>query len=449
MVHTMTIPQSEAGSVSSEWQVFRTILTPELLNELQPHAPQCVYTPWVVTWLLVYQRLHGNASLSAAVDHFLTQFPAHARPDCAWCRDHMVSANPGAYSAARSDLEGRVVEVAAQRVFGTLVRAYPPSWRDRRAFILDGTTLALAPTKELTRTFPPASNQHGRSHWPVMHLVVAHELASGLAAAPQYGAMYGPNAVGEVDLAVRLLGALPDRSVLLADRNFGVFGFVHGATGAGHDVVVRLTESRFRALVKKGTWVDEGRWSLIWEPSPADRKTHTQLPPDATVRGWVHEVRVRPDLTLWLLSTVDATGAELATLYGQRARVETDIRDLKVALKLDQLRGQSESMVVKELWAARVAYNLTTQVRRLAAARIGVEPRRLSFAGVWSLVRAFVPMLHVDQTEAQRQAVFEQLLRACGQRKLPTRKPGRSYPREVIARRRKFPERKRVKPPTT
>jgi hypothetical protein len=256
---------------------------------------------------------------------------------------------------------------------------------------------------------------------------------------------------------VRLLETLPARSILLADRNFGVFGFAHAATDAGHDVVVRLTdaghdvvvrltEARFRALVKKGTPVESGRWSLTWKPSAHDRKTHTQLPADAAVRGWLHEVRVRKDLTLWLFSTVEGTGAELAQLYGQRADVETDIRNLKVALQLDQMHGQDESMVIKELWAALVTYNLTTQVRRLAAEHLGVAPRRLSFAGVLSLVRGFLSGLHADLTQAEYQKRFEQLMRAAGQRKLPKRKPGRSYPREVIPRRRKFPERKRVNP---
>ena len=430
----------------SEWQVFRTVLAPKVLNDLHPPPPQTAYTPWVVTWLLVYQRLHKNGTLNDAVSHYLLEFPADARPDCKRCREQKLSANTGTYSAARTNLPDRVMEVAAERVFDTLVGAYPPSWHDRRAFILDGTTLSLVATKELTATFTPASNQHGLSHWPVMHMVVAHELASGLAAAPQYGAMYGPKAVGEVDLAVRLLAALPASSILLADRNFGVFGFAHAATSAGYDVVVRLTKARFCALVKKGKPVGEGRWSLIWEPSRHDRLTHPQLPADAAVHGWLHQVRVRKDLTLWLLSTVEGTSAELAELYRQRADVETDIRNLKVELELEHMYAQDESMVVKELWAALVTYNLTTQVRRLAAERLGVEPRRLSFAGVLSLVRAFVSGLHAGQTEAEYQARFEQLLRAAGQRKLPKRKPGRSYPREVIPRRRKFPERKRVTP---
>jgi hypothetical protein len=35
--------------------------------------------------------------------------------------------------------------------------------------------------------------------------------------------MYGPEAVGEIALAQGLLQRLPKNSILLADRNFGIF----------------------------------------------------------------------------------------------------------------------------------------------------------------------------------------------------------------------------------
>ena len=63
----------------------------------------------------------------------------------------------------------------------------------------------------------------------IVHWVVAHELASGCAVRPETGPMYGPGAVGELALATRLLPRLPAHSVLLADRNFGVFAFAYAA----------------------------------------------------------------------------------------------------------------------------------------------------------------------------------------------------------------------------
>jgi hypothetical protein len=415
-----------------------------LLNDLDPRAPQAAYTPWVVTWLLVYQRLHGNATLNDAVSEFTLRFPARSLPDCKRAQEHTLWANSGAYSLARSKLDCRVLYWAVDNVFDSLVDTYPPSWCGRRAFILDGSTVQLASTAELRFAFPPASNQHGSSHWPILHLVVAHELASGMSLFPEFGPMYGPEARSELDLAQGLLARLPKRSILLADRNFGIFAFTWAAVAARHDVLVRLTRGRFQALLKKAKPAGQGRWQVTWQPSAWDRKAHPDLPQEAQVGGWLHEVKVSPRLTLWLFTTLNATGEELAELYHKRQDVETDIRDLKETLVLAEMTSKSVAMTAKELAAAVLAYNLANQVRRLGAERLGVQPRRLSFAGVWSLLKSFVAGLLEGKTETEVQAEFERLLRAAGQRKLPNRLRGRRYPREVIPRRRKFPTRKKL-----
>jgi hypothetical protein len=396
---------------ASEWDLFRRLLPPRLLDDLDPRAPQAAYTAWAVTWLLVYQRLHGNASLNDAVAEFALRFRGRASPG----RD--LSANTGAYSAARTGLDARVLHWAAESAYDTLVEAYPCSWRGRRAFFVDGSTVQLAPSFELRLAFPPASNQHGQSHWPILHLAVAHELESGLAASPEFGPMYGPEARSELSLAAGVLARLPAGSILLGDRNFGVFAFAWAAARSGHDVLLRLTEARFEALKKKAGEAGPGRWELTWRPSAYDRKAHPELPPDAEVTGWLHEVRVSEGLTLWLFETAQMTGQEAAGLYHKRQDVETDIRDLKQTLCLGEMTCKSAAMVEKELAAAVLAYNLANQVRRLAARRLEVEPRRLSFAGVWSLLKAFAQGLLEGTTAAEAEAEFGRLLRAAGQRR--------------------------------
>jgi hypothetical protein len=442
-------PQVSSATLPSEWQLFRQLLPAKLLNDLDPKASQTAYTAWVVTWLLVFQRLHGNASLNEAVTEFALRFPDKALPDCKRARDHALSTNSGAYSQARTNLDCRVLYWAAEHIFDTLVPTYPSSWHDRRAFLIDGSTLSLQPTHQLRAAFPPASNQYGTSHWPILQLAVAHELSSGLAVFPEFAPMYGPEAVAEIALAQGLLPRLPAHSILLADRNFGIFAFAHAAVAAGHDVLLRLTKPRFRALLKKARPVGPGRWELTWRPTRWDRSAHPDLPAAAQVKGWLHEVALSKSLTLWLFTTVDGTGLEMAGLYKQRLNVETDIRDLKITLALDQVSGKSVALVEKELVAATVACNLVNQVRRLAAARLQLEPRRLSFAGVWSLLKAFLAGLLEEKTVAQAEVEFARLLRAAGQRKLPRRPQERSYAREVIPRRRKFPERKRAKHATS
>jgi len=251
--------------------------------------------------------------------------------------------------------------------------------------------------------------------------------------------------VSEVTLAQRLLARMPPNSVVMADRNFGVFAFCHAAQAAGHDVVTRLTEARFRALVKSAHAVSPGRWELTWKPSPADRRKHPELPTNACLAVELHEVQGTDangqPFPLWILTTLITTGAKLAELYHQRQHVETDIRNVKVVLRMDELRGQSHSMIRKELALGMVAYNLVIQIRRLAAQQAGVPPRRLSFSGSWTLVKA-VLLSPAEWTADEFLNQFRRVIRGCAQRKIPNR-PGRTYPRQLLRRGQKYPYRAR------
>jgi hypothetical protein len=340
----------------------------------------------------------------------------------------------------------------ADQVFDTLMATRPGVVAGRRVFAVDGTTLTLAPTPALRAAYPPGGNRHGPSAWPLLQLAVAHDLVTGLAVRPEFGPHAGPDAVGEVDLGVRLLARLPAGSVVLGDRNFGVFRLAHAAAAAGHDALVRLTEQRFRAVVRSATPAGPGRWALTWRPTRADRRGNPGLPADAAVPGWVHECRVPlgpgEELTPWLFTAVrEWDGPAAAAVYKRRQEVETDLRGLKVTLALDRVTGRSAEMVGKEVAIGVLAYNLVSQVRRVVAERAGVAPRRLGFTGMWYVVRELLGQVARGRSWADLGALFDQLADAYGRVRLPVRKTHRSYPREVIPRRRKFPDRKHTSEP--
>jgi hypothetical protein len=418
-------------------RVFQQLVPPETLNARQPPSSSTVYTPWIVAWLMVYQRLSGYGTTAAAVAE-LGRLDADLLPDNKRTREQTLSANTGGYSRGRERLDWEVARSAADAVTAALVAESAPSLGDRRVFAVDGSTLSLAPSNALRSVYPPARNQHGESHWPMLRLVTAHELSSGAALRPEIGAQ----TVGEVELAAGLMARLPAGSVLIGDRNFGVFGLAWSARQAGHDFVLRLTEKRFRSLVKGAQPIGEasGVWELSWRPSRWDRAANPTLPDEATLSVRLYEVRVSDELTLWLVSGLGDPGEVLAELYRGRQNIETDLRDLKQTLRLEELRARSAGVVRKELAAATIAYNLVVLIRRLAAARVRVEPRRLSFSRVWALVKVLLLESLAASDPAKTQERIDQVLRMAGQCKLP-RRPGRRYPREVIPRRRKFPER--------
>jgi hypothetical protein len=409
----------------------------EFVDELQPCGGNAVYTTSAVVWLLIYQRLQGNASLERAV----AEYAAALRGTSSHRRvvQGTLSSNTGSYSRARSRLElataRRVCDVMCEKLVATTA----PSFEGRRVYVLDGTTITLPSEAALRRAFPPAQNQHGQSHWPVCQLLVAHEVASGCAIRPEWGAMYGEPRVSELTLALRLLERIPPHSVLLADRNFGVFAYVYAAVSRGHDVVVRMTEQRFKSLRRAAQPCGPGEWRITWQPSRWDRQQHAELPAGAAVDVRLLKIAVNQDVTLLLAVTFAASAESLAALYHQRQQVETDIRDVKLTLKLDRLTSRSVAMVEKELTLAMVAYNLVVQVRRLASQQAGVPPRRISFRGTWTLVT--VILLRDRKLSADEwRTCFAQVLRGAGQRKLPNR-PQRSYPRKIWPRGRQYPER--------
>src|ERR1019366_8450623 len=117
-----------------------------------------------------------------------------------------------------------------------------------RVFLLDGSSMRLPHNEALCERYPVASNQHGELHWPVLRVLVAHDLRTGLAMRPEWGAMHGAEAVSEQSLVEQAMGRLPEGATVLGDANFGVFSVAYASQQKGHRVLLRLTLERAKRL---------------------------------------------------------------------------------------------------------------------------------------------------------------------------------------------------------
>ena len=344
-----------------------------------------------------------------------------------------------------------------ERISQTLIDAASPSFEGRRVFLIDGTTLTLAPTPELQAAFPPAVNQFGPGVGPIAQLVLTHELASGTTLVPQVGTMFGENAVSETTLVGGCIDQLPDDAILMADPGFGIFWVawqVHHRNqlgGPSRDFVFRLSKPRFESLRKKATEMSSGSdhttYELTWRPSAKDRKTHPELPADAAISVRLHEIRSasNPDADpVYLVTMLRSPAVQLSALYQQRVHIEVDIRNVKVVLGTEDMRCRSESMFRKELMMSMVAYNLVVQFRRQCAELAGEPPRRMSFKRTWTTFCTFL-LSHVHGEPEEWRAAYRRALKIGMSDKLPNR-PGRSYPRETYPRRPKSNQFKKRKP---
>ena len=427
-------PLSEQEFASAV-EMLRELVPDEELNRIQPSGPATIYTTMVTLWMMTLQRLGGGKTLNAIVKDVLACNRA-LLPDNKRLREGTLSETSGAYSQARSRLKLETVEFFANRVCDSLIEASPPWFEGRRAFVLDGTTITLAPTPELKAAFPPATNQHGESVWPVVLMLVAHELQSSCALPPELGAMYGENNTSETKLAHKMARRLPTGSLIMADSGFGIFSVAHAMHGEGHSILFRLTKSRFKSLVRQATLVEEweghATYRLHWTPSAKDRQSNPDLPEDAFLDVLIHQVPLENE-TLYLVTTLQVSSDRAGEFYARRYDVEHDIRDVKVTLDIENIRATSVEMVKKELLTSLVAYNLVIQFRRQAAKLANVAPRRLSFTGVWNTFESFL-LTQPPCSAAEWTLRFEAALKIASRDKLPNR-PGRSYPRKAHPRR--------------
>jgi putative transposase len=402
-----------------------------------------IYTPQVVLWLMIRQRLQPRGTLATSVDALLAGAADGLLSGCRRARQKRISRHTGGYSHARQRLPKQLSwQVMTELVLRLREILYPEGARP--IYLLDGSSLELEASPSLRKAFPPAENQRGRAHWPVLRIVVLHELTTGLAEAPQWGPMYGSRAVSEQYLAEKAMDALPLAAILVADRNFGVFSIVWAAERRGLQAVVRLTAERARKLAG-GPIAEEGERAVTWTASRCDGRRQGGMPEGASVAGRLIAVRVgrgKSKQWLYLFTTAALAWEQVLELYGKRWNIETDLRSLKRTVELHHIAARTESMMEKELVAALSAYNLVRAVMALAARRHNLVPRQLSFTFALNVVNASWHRLQsASDADAYRQEVFR-LLDAVAAGAHPKRKKRRSFPRAAWHRRHSFPARK-------
>ena len=436
-------PEQSADELASAVKLFHSIMEApdqqKLLDADERNTNQMVYTHGVTLWMLILQRLGGGKTLNEVVSQILS----HDRdllPDNKRVRENTLSENSGAYARARKRLPLETIFEFSNRVCNYLGEVSEPVIDGRRVFILDGTTIRLPPIKALREAYPPAPNQHGESVWPMAQLMVANEMQSGCALLPQIDPMYGKISVSEAVQAHRIVKQLPAMSIVMGDANFGIYSVAHHSKLAGHDFLFRLSRSRFKSLRRRAELIDEGpihkTYHLLWTPSAKDRKSTPELPANASLEVVLHEVVISSTVTLYLVSSLELDGPTSSELYCRRYDVEFDIRDVKVTLDTENIRAKSVEMFKKELYTSIVAYNLVAQFRRQSAKLSKVQPRRLSFKGVWTTLKDRLLLQPACSIDEWLDRYNEALYRA-SKKKHPQRKQPRTYPRKAHPRRQK------------
>jgi putative transposase len=441
------------------FSMYRQIAPAELFRLLQREmglkVRAGIFTARLVIWMMLIQRLQPRGTLASSVAQLVEgRFDPLLSP-CKRVREKRIGLSTGGYCQARQHLPKLLVihtmDELMERLRQGLLESAPEL--PQRVYLLDGSSLQLEHEPELVGAYPPASNQHGKSHWPVIRIVVLHDLETGLAERPYWGPFNGRKAVSEQALAERAVAHVPAGSVIVGDRNFGIFATAYSAQQAGHQSIVRLTAVRAKRLLE-GPIARQGDYAVCWRVSRWDGRKKGQQPPP---RPWSAEARIEGRLIAWrvgrgkhpqwlyLFTTTALPAQEVVALYGRRWQIETDLRSLKQTVRLQRICARSEDMLEKELLVAVMAYNLVRAIMFQAAQRAQIDPRQLSFTYACNIVLDSYPEILSARTAKQQQQKLDRMIDLVARCRLPRRTKRRSYPREVWGRGYRFPIRRREK----
>jgi len=423
---------------------FESILPAARWNALDGRSRTQIYTLRVVIWMMLSQRLNSCGSQQGAVDRMAEGQVARLLPDSKRVREGRISRNTGGYARACGRISLETTEQVCDEILAELSqRIAPETELERAVMLLDGSSLSVEHTPDLLKAFPAGRNQRGLGHWGVVKWVALHDVQTGIALRPEWGPMYGPEAVSEQALARRAIERTAAGSVIVGDGNFGIFSFAHAVVESKREVLFRLTKARAQGLGAKPL-LPNGECRVCWRPSSFERKKYPELSADAAIEGRLIVVTRKGFRDSWYLFTTlgeEARAAQIVAWYGKRWNLELDLRTLKGTLRLDHLEAKGKAAVEKQLLIAVVAYGFVRALMAEAAQRVGLHPRQLSFTRAYGLLDVMIDKL-CSPNPGLRQQTYDRLLDCIGKAKLPKRSKQRAYPRAAWGTGKYYPGRR-------
>jgi|HubBroStandDraft_6_1064221.scaffolds.fasta_scaffold212105_2 hypothetical protein len=404
--------------------------------------------PVITTHLFVRQILEGNVAVGELR------------------RRSGLSFTDSAYCQARARLPRQVLDRlqrAVTEALDGLTETRPSDlWHGHRVFLLDGSGFSMPDTPELQAHFGQPAGQAEGCGFPVAHLMVRFDAFRGYLLETQTLPLESHDLAG----VPALHAALQEGDVLVGDRAFASYAHLALCRGRGVHGVFRAHQKQIidfrphRRMARKGEkGKPHSRWltrlgkhdQLVeyFKPKDSDRPTwmtaeeYARLPDSMVVREvryTIHEPGRRTrgvTLVSTLLEAERYPADELARLYGQRWRVEINLRHLKQTLGMDVLRCTTMEGVLKELTLFVLVYNLVRQVMCAAAYRQEVEPDRVSFIDAWRWLRHARPGDTLPElvVNPERPGRWEPRVRKRRPKEFPVMKRPRAVLRKALRKR--------------
>lgn len=272
---------------------------------------------------------------------------------------------------------------------------------------LDGSRFSINNTPQVKRQMKKARSRRGRAAFAQLGVAVMVELGLHNPIA----ATVGMREESEMELARRLLDRLPEQSLLLSDRYYGVPEVLVGLEAQGQrEFLVRVRENLKPRYLE---WYADGSALVEIRAGKNKRLVREIVGQVKHERGPVTTVRLWTSLLDWR----EHPATELLALYARRWEQEIFYKELKVDTRsTPRLQSQTPLTGAQEIAALILAYAVLVD-HRIAAAQVGeVGVLRISFLktlealrGLWQFLQVTSDLLSAKEVTLVVQRTMRQL----------------------------------------
>jgi hypothetical protein len=401
-------PVQDAGSILDKLNGLEQVISPEQLRQAleatgRGEQRACLLNHEVMLWVVLAMGLLTHLPIR--------QVFRHSR------RLRKGEPTPGRSSLceARQRLGVEPVRHLFQQVVHPLAAPQTPGafYRGFRLVGCDGTVLDAPDSAANAAAYHRATGSRGAGAFPQVRKVSLVELGTHV----EFALALGGWQDSETVLAEQLFDQIPADALLLEDRGFFSYAAWKKLRARRVHLLVRLKSNLiFRPL----RYLADGSFLAKSYPSDKDRRQdqngilvriieYTLDDPQRKGHGETHRL---------VTSLLDATlypATELIPLYHERWEEELVYDEQKThqdpprVTKPANLRSETPSGVLQELYALSLAHFVTRALMLQAAEPIGLDVDRLSFTGCLRILQNRLPEC-ADRTPATLEQWYDALL---------------------------------------
>jgi hypothetical protein len=304
---------------------------------------------------------------------------------------HIKVAGKSGISQARTRLGSEPLRELHERIVRPIaVPGTKGAWYGQwRLVSLDGSTMAIADTRENEADFGRPGESRGKAAYPLLRFVSLVENGTHVL----FGTRMDGYGTGEITLAHQVVPHLRQGMLCLADRNFFGFELWQQARATKADLLWRAKRNLVLPCVRR---LPDGSYLSTIYPSVAHRRRDTNGIAVRVIEYTLEGVADAEPMYRLVTTIVDperAPAQELAALYHERWEIEGAFDELKTHLRGSGivLRSKTPELVRQEFYGLIMAHFAVRGLMHEAALRVDEDPDRLSFTHAVRVIRRKLP----------------------------------------------------------